>query len=99
VSAALFLIPVQAQLGWGIDDSGVAVVTTPILILSHWDAVTTDTFEFGLEDSKVPTILRGMRIPRNAGLRFSSTASALATFRCDLILGLFPTTLGQDIIA
>jgi len=98
VSAALFLVPGQPQLGWGIDDSGVAVVTTPILILAHWDAVVTETFEFGLEDGKVPTILRGMRLPRNSVLRFSSTSSLTATFRCDLILGLFPATLGQDVI-
>ncbi len=38
----------------------------------------------------------GMRLPRNATIRFRSTSTAAATYRFDMFLGLFPSSLGQD---
>jgi len=89
----------MASQGWGIDNGGTPIVSTPEFVLAYWDALVTEGVEFALRNgARGPTTFPGLRVPRNAGvfLRFRSTSSAIATFNCNLLLGVFPVSLGQD---
>lgn len=100
-TGALFISTVGSQ-GFGIDSASAAVVVTTPLVLAHWDSVITQTHTFGLQESGNPWVRLGMRLPRNdasdAALTFSSTSSAIATFDLYLLIGVFPTALGQDML-
>jgi len=84
--------------GWGIDDSGVAVVATRAIVLANWDTVVTEGIAFGLQVNGGPYMNIGLRLPRSSDTRFTfrTTSSATSTWECQVILGLFPTSLGQD---
>jgi len=98
LTAALsYDFPILAQ-GWGVDDSGVAVARADPFVLAFWDSVITETDEFGITEQGNPWVPIGLRLRRNSSLLFSSTASALATFDCQMIIGVFPVSLGQDIL-
>lgn len=89
-----------AAQGWGIDDSGVAVATTMRHPIAFWDALTTVVIEFGLlNGARGPYSKIGLRLPRHDDtlIHFDTTASAAATFECQMILGVFPISLGQDV--
>lgn len=103
LSAALFVNPPDATQGWGIDDSGVAVIgAIPPGPIAFWDSVVTQTREFGLQESGEPWARIGLRLIRpprsNVEVRFSSTSTLTATFRCNILLGVFPIALGQDVL-
>jgi len=91
-----------ASLGWGVDDSGVAITAVDPMGLVSWNGlITTATIDGNRQGSGGPYIHLGIRIPRGTGastgtLRFSSVSSATSTWKCNLILGLFPVSLGQD---
>lgn len=85
--------------GWGIDDSGVAVVSTLGFPIVRWDAVVTETIVFGVTaGGELPYAPIGMRLPRSgeSTLAFRSTSSLTSTYSCQVVLGLFPVSLGQD---
>lgn len=87
----------QQSQGFGVDDSGAAIVASDFRVLAFWDSLITQTREFGLRDGANPRAVLGIRLPRfGTALTFTSTASALATFDLQLDLGLFPVGLGQD---
>lgn len=88
--------------GWGVDDSGVAVVATLTQPLAFWDAVAVEGITFGLRNgARGPYARLGIRLPRfgDPVLTFRSTSSAVATFSCQVVLGVFPVSLGQDGLA
>ena len=101
-TGALFLDPNTTILGWGVDDGGAAVSAAARMPLVFWDSVVTQTDEFGIMEDGQPWGRIGIRLPRlnrnDVGLVFSSTASALATFDCFIVLGMFPIGLGQDVL-
>lgn len=99
MTAALRLTTPAGIQGWGIDDSGVAVVQTGTYPIVFWDALVTQTATFGLQDGRDPTFFRGIRMARGMGFNFTSTSSAIATYDCQLLLGLYPIGLGQDFLA
>jgi len=85
--------------GFGVDDSGVAVVLTRQLPLAFWDSVVSEgTTTFAIDEQGNPYAKIGIRLHRATDtlVTFRSTSSALATFACFLSLGLFPAGLGQD---
>lgn len=87
----------QASQGFGVDDSGVAVVASELRVLAFWDSLITQNREFGLRDGANPRARLGIRLPRfGTALSFSSTASTVASFDLQLDLGVFPVGLGQD---
>jgi len=96
LSAVLSLaVPTQ---GWGIDDSGVAVVSALTQTIAAWDALFAVTVTIGLQQGNGPLAKIGLRLPRDlaTNLLFRSTSSAVATFECQFLLGVFPVGLGQD---
>jgi len=99
LSGALFVDFPFDNLGFGIDSAGVAVVASDDVCVAFWDAVTTETLEFGLLQQGGVIAQINMRLPTNPLTRivFSTTSSAAATFDVNMRLGLFPITLGQDI--
>lgn len=86
--------------GFGLDDMDVAVVATLAHPVALWDAiVTSGSISFGvLAGSELPEAILNRRLPRATGaqLTFRSTASAISTYSLQLVLGLFPISLGQD---
>jgi len=75
--------------------------------LAFWDAITTAfaADNFGtLADGKAYAPI-GVRIPRHittatitgARLKFTTASSAAAEFETQVVLGMFPITLGQDL--
>lgn len=88
------------KMGWGIDDSGVAVAAAnPEVILALWDALVTEGTTFGVQaGSEEPYKRIGIRLPRSAGsdIVFRSTSSLTSTYNLNLLLGVFPMSLGQD---
>jgi len=107
-TAALFANYDARQQGLGIDSAGVAVVSSIQELIMFWDLAKLQTFRFLVQDnggtagSFVPEI-RPFRIPRGhsapgTSLVFSCTASAAATWECQVLLGLFPSGLGQDVL-
>lgn len=102
LTGALFYQWPSANQGWGVDDSGVAVVESAPMGLIHWDSlVTLNTTSGRLQGSRGLWQSVGMRLPRgsNGSLRFVSSSSVTATFDCQIILGVFPAALGQDGVA
>lgn len=104
LTGALFYQFPSANQGWGVDDSGVAVVESAPMGLIHWDSlVTLNTTSGRLQGSRGLFQSLGLRMPRgasnNGSIRFVSSSSVTATFDCQLILGVFPAALGQDGIA
>ena len=85
--------------GWGVNDSGAAVASQMDQPLAFWDAIATEDISFGLlAGGQGPIAHIGVRLPRDANttIRFRSTSSEAATFAVQLVLGLFPVSLGQD---
>jgi len=101
LEAALFIDPPAANQGWGIDDSGAAVIAADGFAIARWNGLATATREFGLQADGLPWARIGMRMMRpplsNAVLQFSSVSSATSVFRCYITIGVFPVGLGQDI--
>jgi len=99
VQASLHIQYGTRQQGWGVDDSGVAVAGSAPVPIAYWDAlVSTQTTFALLNGANGPYAHRGIRVPRapNLNLEFTTVASAVGTFNCELVLGVFPVSLGQD---
>jgi len=101
VVAALTLQFGAASQGWGIDSAGIAVVNNREQPVAFWDTVQTVVNPWLLMGTLGPWQRIGMRLPRNPFVQFvfRSTASAIATYELQLLLGVFPVALGQDVIA
>jgi len=96
------------QQGYGIDSAGVAVVNNqgfPIVDFNAEKTVGGFTFLSSLGQCFYRV---GLRLPgRGVGgvqaetvrLQFLTTAAALSTWECQLIVGLFPPGLGQDVLS
>lgn len=86
--------------GFGRDSTGAATAGGPIIVASWGSAVSRGNQTIGLVDGGGSMAPIGLRLPRMGGfgqlLMFRSTASALATFACNMQLGVFPIALGQD---
>ena len=91
--------PIQ---GFGIDDSGAAVVVADPFTLAHWNAALAISGVFGMlaagggsGQSYKPL---KMRLPRSplTQLTFASISTVTNITDCQLMLGIFPVALGQD---
>jgi len=99
-AATLMLDPPATTQGWGIDSGGVAVVANTEFPLLLWTALdlTISTREVGVLSGGGVLGKVAYRLPRGgAVLRFVSDASAIATFRCNILMAVFPEAIGQDI--
>jgi len=95
----LMINPGPGLQGWGIDDVGAPVVDTPPVVLARWDSIeaTVGTEEPALTEGGDCMVDIGIRIGRGATLRFDTEAAAAAEFQCVMLMGLFPSALGQDV--
>jgi len=97
----LGLNPPTLSQGLGIDDAGVALITTPIMTLAHFvgvDETLSSGNAFGETDQGLTYVPINLRIPRGGTLVFSSEAAAAAEFQLLVVLGLFPAGMGQDVV-
>jgi hypothetical protein len=98
LTAALLIgMPAAAQ-GWGITDTGAAAPSALSIPVAYWTSLVTQSVSFGVLGNTNPQQRVGMRLRRGTTVQFSSTASALASFEAQIIFGLFPVGLGQDVL-
>ncbi len=87
-------------LGFAINQAGAFFTPSGNIPLVFWDTVVTAINVIGQSDDGTVFRPLGIRVPRTMGgateLIFISTASAIATYDCNIIVGLFPVGLGQD---
>ncbi len=99
-TGALTITYRSPQQGWGETNGGAFVIASVEVPVAHWDTVVTEgAIVFaGLSGDRGPHAHIGIRLPRHpdTAIRFRSTASAAATFDCQVVLGMFPASLGQD---
>lgn len=90
----------DANQGWGVDSAGAAVTGTVERIFAHFtDLVTIGGITWGLlSGDRGPWKPLRLRVPRGGTIIFRSTSSAIATFEAQLLLGVFPAALGQDVL-
>jgi len=96
-TATLSMTLGTAAQGFGIDDSGVQILSSQAIRLAFWNATSSVVTVFGQQPDLYPFANIGLRIPRvGAALIFSTISSITVSFDCQLIIGLFPAGLGQD---
>jgi len=97
--AVLNYDPIQVQQGWGLDNSGAAVVTHQPFPLARWTGLdTTTTHNIAITGDGSAMVKVGLRLGRGGFLTFTSdVAVAAADIECSMVCGLFPEGLGQDI--
>jgi len=99
ISASLLLGYETSNQAFGVDDSGNDITDNTQHVLGFWDTFAGSTTVFGNEGGQFPWKRLGIRLARAAALRFESTSSVTMTVDCQLVLGLFPVTLGQDALS
>jgi len=83
--------------GFGIDDSGTQILVAQPIRLAFFNALSTVVTAFGQQADLYPWKPIGLRIPRfGANLVFSSISSVTVSYDMQLVIGLFPSGLGQD---
>lgn len=85
--------------GWGRTEAGNFVAVAQAHRLAHWDTIVTVGTNFAvLAGSAQPTAFIGQRIPRGGAteLIFITVSDATSSWDCQLLLGVFPVSLGQD---
>lgn len=100
--AVMGVNPPDHSQGWGRDDQGDPVLSSPAMRVAFFDDLETTVTGV----SQKPMIqtktgaLRvnvGMRIPRGSNLAFHTVSAAAAEFQAIFVMGLFPASLGQDV--
>ena len=97
MTAALFATYPSRTQGWGVDDSGVAVVNALQMGLAFWDNIVTQSAVIGLQGAAFPLASPQFRLPAESTLAFSSTSTLTSSYDCQVLLGIFPIALGQDV--
>ena len=100
INATLSLTNGTRQQGWGVDDSGAQILVSQAIRLAFWNAIGTAGTAFGiLAVNRGPHQKIGLRIPRPfSNLVFTASSALTTTLDCQLILGVFPIALGQDVL-
>ena len=94
----------NVQQGFGVDDAGVAVVSTSVFHLTFWDALEGGMSPaFGNIVNQAKSFQKvGIRIPRKGAIAspfivFSAASTGSVVIDALMLLGIFPVSLGQDI--
>lgn len=95
----LNLDPLPAQQGWGRDSAGAAVVGSGEFPIVRWTGIDSSVapVPVGITGDGSVFVKTLVRIARGTQLLFRTDATAADTFRCTVLLGLFPEALGQDV--
>lgn len=99
VNIQLLVNYATTQQGWGVDNVGAAVVGLSSISIRFWDTLATTAGTVTLLNTRsAQPVAVGIRLPRSleTAVVMASTSTAIATFELDLVLGVFPTSLGQD---
>lgn len=94
----------NVQLGFGINNSSVAVVPTTVFTLAFWNGmITAGSADFAVTETREPYKAINMRIPRKGAIAspflvFESQSTATVQIDCLMLIGVFPEGLGQDVI-
>jgi len=88
------------QLGWGIDDAGAAVTSTPNFHVARFTSIVADAAgeAYGIDAQGNPFVNINKRLPRSMTLQLHSTSDAAATIQASLLMGIFPESMGQDVV-
>ena len=88
--------------GFGRTDAGALVLVSNQIRLAWWDATVSDGTAFGTLGGGQGAHQRiGLRLPRGGGgsvLTFKSVSTVTVEVDCQLIIGMFPIALGQDVV-
>jgi len=97
--ALLELRMTAVQQAFGEDSAGAAIAgQNANMALARWDVISElTTRDVALTETGAPFARIGLRVPRRSTIRFTSDAAAAANFDLQVLLGLFPRALGQDI--
>jgi len=99
LNAALSMIVSTTQQGFGQDNGGSLILVAQRIRLAFWDAIGSDGTNFGILNELGTHKKLGIRLPRTTtDLSFLVTSSATSAWDCQLLLGLFPVALGQDVV-
>lgn len=99
-NGALIIDPVARQQAFGRDDDGAAVVSSGEIPLALWGNLdTTLALDMAVLSEGGVWYRAGIRLPRNAEILFRTDSAGTATFRLGMVIGLFPESLGQDVLA
>lgn len=100
IISELFIDPPATAQGFGIDNTGTAVVVSDPKPVAAWDAVVGggSNNDFGTFNGDNVWQRIGMRLARNTNLYFIITTGAAATYDCQMLMGIFPIALGQDVL-
>lgn len=98
LAADLSVRPPASSQGWGVTSAAAAIEIRPFHVIAVWDAVVTHSHTFALLEGGQAFVKVGMRLRPGTTLVLSTTSSAVATFDCQILLGVFPVSLGQDIL-
>lgn len=94
----------NVQLGFAQNDLGAAVTPTTVYHLAFWNSLnTTGSTPFALTETRLPYKTLNMRIPRKGAIAspfivFESTSTATVHVDVLMLIGVFPSALGQDVI-
>lgn len=98
--AVLSAVLAAEQQGWGVLDTGGGLSGTATVLLARWVSTLDVSVATGahavLGDGSYYARIN-QRLHRGTTIDFASDAAAAANFRCALLLGLFPASLGQDV--
>jgi len=100
LNGATLTMTMAAELqAWGENDDGTQELSTGFLTLGIWDSFSTaPTVDTGLTEQGASWLPINMRVPRGAALAFTSDLDAAGDVHCQMLIGLFPTSLGQDAV-
>lgn len=100
ITATLIVQYPATQQAWGVDNLGAAVVGAGLQPIAFWDSLRSPGSARIFVNAATGHSNRriGLRLPRSQGTQVNlrSTSSDVITVRCDLLLGVFPISLGQD---
>jgi len=92
----------QSNQAWGVNSSAAAVTGIGQTVLGLWasvDASAAGENAVGLLGDGTTLLRTAFRLLRGSEITYSTTAAgASATFRCRIIMGIFPIGLGQDVL-
>jgi len=101
-AASVFLDPASNQQMWGLDDVGAQVVADPRITVGRWDSIEegiVGAANFFITEQGNPYIPINVRVPRSGcTIAFQTQSLAAAEYQACLLMGLFPASLGQDVV-
>jgi len=98
-TGAVTMVMDVSHLGFGVNDSGVPVSASTASTLARFDALVDEGgHTYFIRENGDPWWRGAVRFPRGPGTRIQwrTTSTLTATYDLQLVVGVFPTALGQD---